>query len=220
VSEFRNLIVTATAAVRDFIKDGHRLASARWPHGKVAGSPSPIGRELDDIGVWMKIPRPVVGNAPASDSQYRGRLQKPFTYHRAAGRHDGLLAAVEALGYTNVQYLSAFEVQDPPLWVPVGGGPAVINQNCFGLRSDNFPVGWVFGSPIPTNPVIGRQVRALIEVVNRFKRASARLHEIRVGESKVVTQSWWNSSQDMASIGYVGEETGPDREYVTVQASS
>lgn len=219
MSEFRNLILAGVAALRDLVLEGHRGAAARWPHGTVGGTPAASALELDEIGRWMKIPRPVVGTQPASDSQYRGRLKKPFTYHRAVGTHDGLIAAVEALGYTGVQYLSAYEVEDPPVWFPLSGGPAVINQNCFGLRSDNFPAGWVSGNPLPSDPVANRQIRALIEVVNRFKRASARFHEIRVDEAKVVTQSWWEGPRDMTSIGYVGKQIGPDREYVTTQLS-
>ena len=125
----------------------------------------------------------------------------------------GLLRAVEALGYSNVRYLAWDELTDCPTWVPPLGSVPVPNHNSFGLACDAFPANWLGSDGIPSDPA----ARVLLSVVMRSKRASATFWEIRSGESRVVTQAWWEGPQDLTAIEYVGDQVGVDRTFVTVK---
>lgn len=212
-SNFWRLLVAAASMVRDFLMGGHRMVAAIWPHGTVAGSPAAQGAELDDMGKWMKLPRLGFGRTSVSDDVYRRALQRPFSWHQMAGTMDGLLRAVEALGYSNVRYLAFDELTDCPTWVPPGETLAVLNPNTFGLACDAFPANWLASDAAP----VDSDLQSLIAVVMRSKRASARFWEIRAGESRVVTQAWWEGPQDLTAIEYVGEQVGADRTFVTVK---
>ena len=218
-SEFRNLIVALASSGVDFLREGHRNLAARWPHGSVNGSLAASGSECDDIGKWMDIPRPMNGVAPMNDATYlKTLLQDPFTYHRAKGTQRGLIQAVQALGYTDVEYLDWFELLDAPTWIPPGATTPVVNQNAFGLKAKNFPVvRWTRGDAIPAGSV-GDQLRRLIEVVHDSKRASSRFWQLRTIDSKVVTQSWWEGGQDLASVDYVRPQWGGAGDYVVTES--
>lgn len=207
-SEFRNLLLALAGSARDFVREGHRSFAARWPHGQVDGSPAAVGEELDLMGEWMKIRRPMLAAAPMSDPLYRELLKDPFSYHRAEGTQRGLIRAVEALGYTQVEYLDWFELSG-----------AVTNQNAFGLKAADFPMGiWNWGEPYPPG-LAGRRLRVLVETILSFKRASARLWELRTVESFVVTQSWWDGGQ-VGDPGYVTTQSGGPTDYVVVEGGA
>ena len=211
-SEFRRFLVVGASIASDLIQEGNRKIASLWPHGTVAGSPAPQGEELDAIGRWMKIPRPLSGSSLVSDEVYRPTLQRPFSWHRKIGTQDGLIRAVEALGYTGVSYLFWNELQDCPTWTPPVelGGPAVaLNQNAFGLMSKDFPANWVASGGIPTgNTEIALRMRSLIQTVMRYKRASATFWELRSTYAEVVTQSWWEGPQT-SDPGYVSPQNYP-----------
>lgn len=190
------LMVVAGAIVRQFVMRGHRRIAAMWPHGLVDGSPAPQGIELDHIGIWEALPRPSAGMATAGDLTYREILKKPFSWHRQEGTEAGIIRAVEALGYTNVSYISWQGLTDCPTWTPPLAGSPVFNQNAFGVYCDGFPANWLASSAVPSGlTVADARMRSLIQAVLGAKRASAKFWEIRIGETFVVTQAWREGDQ-------------------------
>lgn len=222
-SNLWRLLAVAASIVRNFVLEARRVLAANWPGGQVDGSPAPRGDELDRIGTWMRIRRPMFGSAPLPDVRYRQILDDPFLYHSAEGTEAGLIRAVEALGYVNVRYMAWDELQVIPTWIP----PlphlqvAIPNHNAFGLQSDNFPTSWELADGFPPpDGLVNQRLRSLIQAIYRSKRASAKLCEIRVGEQKVVTQGWWDAGQDMGSIEFVGKDLGGgDKEFVVVRGT-
>lgn len=203
------LLVTGAAISADLVQHGHRKIAALWPNGTVSGSPAAQGSELDNIGKWMKIPRPASGTSLVSDGVYRATLQRPFSWHRKTGTIEGLIRAVEALGYSGVTYMSWDELQDVPMWTPHGESVPVENENAFGLRCNGFPANWLSSDGVPSgSDEMSRRIRSLISTVLRAKRASAKFWEIRTSDSKVVTQSWWEGGQS-ADPGYVSPVSYP-----------
>lgn len=219
-SEFGNLIRSAAGGARDLVRFAFRGLSARWPHSTLAGYPVPSGVELDRIGAWMKIPRPMLDGAPCPDPIYLEILKKPFSFHQAAGTIEGLLASVRALGYSDVRYIDYVELLAPPYLPSTPGGLEVLNQNAFGLESSSFPHSFAYGDPEP-DP--GTPMAALLRVIRANKRASAMLWELRISESLVVTeewylapdpnnieyvvtQEWWDGAQDLDNIEFVVTE--------------
>lgn len=207
------------------MQEVHRRNAARWPHGMVGSSPAPVGDDLDDIALWMKIPRFSTGVAvlgpgrfspgvPMPDHLFREILKKPFTYHGSAGRIDGLLFAVQLLGYTGASYLDFDEVKDCPTWVPPGASGPVPNQNAFGLLCPLFPCDWL---PADGVPYPGTPLDTLIRTINTFKRASARLVEIRVHQTVVTTQTWWDGPrQDPVQVVRTESSTDTNPSKVTI----
>ena len=217
-SDFRNTIVTLSSMGFDFLREGQRGLAARWPHCTTNGSPSASGAECDAIGKWMDIPRPMDGVDPMNDATYLRQLQRPFTYHRAKGTQRGIIQAVEALGYTGVEYLDWFELPNCPTWTPPGSSIAVPNQNAFGLRSKDFPVSRWFQGDADVPGVAGDRLRRLVEVIKLTKRASARLWHLRTTDSKVVTQAWWEGGQNLSAIEFVRPQTGGAGDYVVTES--
>lgn len=210
------LLVTGASITSDLVQEGHRKIASLWPHGVVNGSPAPQGQELDSIGKWMKLPRPARGFDLVSDDVYRSSLQRPFSWHRKIGTIDGLIRAVESLGYTGVEYMYWFELRDCPTWTPPGASAPVLNQNAFGLKCNGFPLNWIGsdGNPAVTNESQAR-LRSLIQTVLRTKRASAKFWELRSTYAKVVTESWWGGDQS-GDPGYVSPQSVPDG-YVVIK---
>lgn len=196
-SEFSNIIHAASAFVSDFLRVAAYGFSARWPHCKVGGTPSARTADLDLIGQWMRIPRPMSGGVPAPDPLYREILKAPFSYHQAAGTEKGLLDAIRALGYYDVRYLSFQELRDPPLVQAVPGGPFVANQNAFGFMSSLFPVSWHAGLAMPSP---GSDMDILLRTIRSYKRSSAVIWELNISETWVVSQEWWEGGQDPDNV--------------------
>lgn len=214
-SNFWRLLVTAAGIVQDFVMDGHRKVAAQWPHGTVKGSPAPQGRELDDIGEWTRIKRAAIGREAVDDGVYRAILQDPFGWHEDGGREEGLLRAVRALGYDDVEYLAWNQLTNTPEWTPPGAHVSVPNQNTFGLQSPNFPAGWQDGGPLPSPSTLdGQRFRSLLAVIRQAKRASARFIELRKTPRRVVTQSWWEGTQLDETV-YVRPQSDPTEYVVT-----
>lgn len=212
-SEFRKLIQVASSLARDLVLASHRSFAAWWPHGMVASSPAPVGDDLRVISEWMRIPWPMTGSTPMPDAMFREVLKAPFTYHRSAGTVDGLISAVQALGYADVSYMSWEQLKDCPTYVPIGGGTPLFNQNAFGLKCPSFPDSWFSGGSVSS----GSPLDTLIRTVMRSKRASSKLWELRITESRVVSQAWWNGPRDPSSIEYVVlDPLASDLEYVVV----
>lgn len=190
------LMVVAAAIIRQLVMFGHRRIAAMWPHGLVDGSPAPQGAELDHIGIWTAIPRPSAGMGPAIDYIYREILKRPFSWHREEGTVAGIIRAVESLGYTNVSYIPWNGLTDCPTWIPPEESSPVFNQNAFGVYCDGFPANWLASSGVPSGSTMNdARMRSLIQAVLGAKRASAKFWEIRIGESYVVTQPWWEAGQ-------------------------
>ena len=221
-SKLSDLLHAAAGFTTDLTRFAFCGFSAKWPHAKIGSTPVPRGRDLDLIGDWMRIPRPMIEGAPASDLIYREILKKPFTFHQSAGTVEGLLAAVRGLGYSDVRYIDFPELLTPPMLQQVSGGPLVLNQNAFGLESSTFPQSFAYGD---LEPAEGTPMAALLRVIRAYKRASAMLWELRITDSLVVTeewaaspdpdnvefvvtQEWWDGAQDPDGIEFVVTEPG------------
>ena len=206
-SDLSRLALLASVAGRDFLAQVHRAFAAHWPHGVVDGSPAAVGDELRSISEWERITWPMTGGVPMSDQAFREVLKTPFTYHRSFGTQIGLLAAVAALGYQGVRYMDFTELRSAPTWVPPGGSGPVVNQNAFGLICPTFPVNWIATDGTPT---LGTPLDSLVKTIKRFKRASAKLWEIRIGENIVVKQSWWDGGQNPLTLNEVRTQSSTD----------
>lgn len=193
-SDLSRILGAVVAGARDFVAESHRSMVAWWPHGVVGTSPAAVGDELRAISIMFDIPWPMVGSAPMSDQNFREMLKTPFSYHRHFGTQEGLIAAVQALGYQGVQYIDWTDLTNCP--TISNGGPLLENQNAFGLICPNFPSDWyaatgatptpgaVIGDPTPGTPL-----HLLWSTVMRYKRASAKFWEMKIVENFVVTQT-------------------------------
>ena len=211
------LLVTGASIASDLVQHGHRKIASLWPHGVVNGSPAPQGQELDAIGKWMKLPRAARGTTLVGDDVYRATLQRPFSWHRKIGTIEGLIRAVESLGYTGVTYLFWYELRDCPTWIPPGESVPVLNQNAFGLMCNGFPTNWIGSDGIPVaSGEVNARLRSVIQTVLRTKRASAKFWEVRSTYAKVVTQAWFEGDQ-VGDPGYVCPEGYTEDAYVIVK---
>ena len=221
-SKLSDLLHAAAGFTTDLTRFAFCGFSAKWPHAQIGLTPVPRGRDLDLIGDWMRIRRPMIDGAPAPDPLYLEILKSPFTFHRSAGTTEGLLAAVRSLGYSDVRYIDFPELLTPPLLPQVSGGPLVLNQNTFGLESSTFPQSFAYGDP---EPVDGTSMAVLLRTIREYKRASSMLWELRISDSLVVTeewaalpdpdnvefvvtQEWWDGAQDPDAIEFVVTEPG------------
>ena len=211
------LLVTGASIASDLVQHGHRKIASLWPHGVVNGSPAPQGQELDAIGKWMKLPRSARGTTLVGDDVYRATLQQPFSWHGKIGTIEGLIRAVESLGYTGVTYLFWYELRDCPTWTPPGETTPVLNQNAFGLMCNGFPTNWIGSDGIPVaSGEVSARLRSVIQTVLRTKRASAKFWEVRSTYAKVVTQAWWEGGQ-VGDPGYVCPKGYTEDAYVIVK---
>ena len=196
-SEFSNPIRAAAAFTVDLIRSAHYAFASRWPHGMVGDTPASRHDDLVNIGKWMKIPWPMRDGVLAPDFHYREIVKRPFSYHRSAGTVQGIIAAVQALGYSDVPE----GLLTPPTWPGGPGGSQIINENAFGLASSSFPRSWVGTSPIP-DP--SSDLGTLIRTINKVKRASARLWELRfTNPALVVSQEWSDAGRDPDNVELV-----------------
>ena len=193
-SDLSRILGAVVAGVRDFVAESHRSMAAWWPHGVVGTSPAAVGDELRAISIMFDIPWPMVGSAPMSDQNFREMLKMPFSYHRHFGTQEGLIAAVQALGYQGVQYIDWTDLTNCP--TISNGGPPFENQNAFGLICSNFPSDWYAATgAIPTpgavigEPTPGTALHLRWATVMRYKRASATFWEMKIVENFVVTQT-------------------------------
>lgn len=216
-SEFSNLLHVAAAFASDYVRVAFYGLAARWPHCKVGNTPAARSADLDLMSKWMRIPRPMSNGVPAPDPVFLEILKKPFSYHRTAGTEDGLLVAVRALGYSDVRYLDFNELLDPPMGSVVPGGPIVVNQNAFGMTSSTFPSLW---SGLSSPPALGSDMDILLRTIKMNKRASARIWELRIVDTLVVSQDWWEGPQNPANVEIVVSqewwEGGQDPNFVEI----
>ena len=203
-SDYAKLLKVAVAGAKALVVDTHRGFAARWPHGAVDGDPAPVGADLRSIASWMRIPWFMDGPVPMSDHAFRKVLQSPFSYHRSAGRVDGLVSAVGLLGYSGVRYMDWTQLKTPPMVTPIGGGALVPNQNAFGLYCSKFPVDGLQSDGAPTP---GTALDILVRTIMKYKRASATFWELRISQAFVMDQGWWDAGQDPLNRIYL---TAPD----------
>lgn len=224
MGELRTLIVVASSLSRRFIRELHFRFAGWWPHGEVDRSPAATGEAMAKIARWMKIPWFATGvviqgttrvnpGVPMSDKNFREYLKDPFNYHQSAGRQDGLLTAIQILGYHEARYMEWYELEECPTWTPPGASVPVQNQNAFGILCPNFPGDW---KPSQGLPAAGTPIDTLMAVINQYKRASARLCELRVSYLQVVTQTWWDGPRDPNNVQLVRSQSSTNVDPIVV----
>lgn len=211
IGDLQIIVRAAASLCRTVLMFVHQRSAARWPHGTVAGAPAANGDDLVRIALWERIPWPSGGTngadapgAPLPDHTFRQALKDPFGYHRSAGRADGLTNAMATLGYLDATHMDYTQLTNGPTWVPPGASGPELNQNAFGVQSPSFPSEWTLADG---EPAFGTPMYAIVSMIRKHKRASARLCEVRRAPKKVVTQSWWEAGQNPATINYVRTES-------------